>query len=223
MEMEPCALYFTPQNILMCRGTVMTGSDRLSTTKGEVLIGDSGKPLLWEGGHVVTEDDLSISNEGDVVTIGNKRIFGPDEQSATSAKSEKLLLCADGRPKLSSDGKLQDDIVRRSDGRPILGRDKRPIARRDLKFLHDDTLVDSHGRQIVGADGLLIMRGEILIGSDDKPILTPRGQFIACTVLAPGGDPISRQSSVQSEVASEGEIAAEHSQPLNCIHTVLGE
>lgn len=156
-------LYFTSDNVLMGRGAVILGSDGLPATKGEVLVGNDGKPLLCEGGHVVTEGDLSISNDGRIVAMGNRRILGLDEQSAKWAKCGKLLLRADGHPKLSSDGKLmqREEILMKSNGQPILGKDQHPVARTDLKFSQEGVLVDSHGKHIIGADGLLITRGEI--------------------------------------------------------------
>jgi len=156
--------------ILDVGGSVVLGRDGLPVTRDEVVLSPNGDFLLSSTGHLVLFSELQVGDGG--------RLLGFDQLPVTDVwqkhkilKADDLLLSCEGVPVVSTDGMLvsKTDVMHVG---PI------SIPLRDVTIQNDGTFHGPDGKEILGEDGFVLTKGEVLMGGDDKPLVTSEGKPI---------------------------------------------
>eukprot|EP00811_Abedinium_folium_P032322 NODE_5377_length_1777_cov_5.274545.p1 GENE.NODE_5377_length_1777_cov_5.274545~~NODE_5377_length_1777_cov_5.274545.p1 ORF type:complete len:414 (-),score=110.99 NODE_5377_length_1777_cov_5.274545:396-1637(-) len=194
-------LQFTPQGLLHGFNLPVNGPDELPLTRGHVLLGYDGFPMLCTRGRPIMEEHLSFGDDGALLGPQHAPVLGLSG-AAGPVYRDTLLLDSRGRAMLDGDGRVVQlrDIVKQSDGRALFGPNNKPVMRLALYFDADDGMMKGPGGVLVrGRDGLPCPSEDVLVASDGWPLLTMRGLPILSddarfapnnTLIAPEGGPI---------------------------------
>jgi len=158
-------------------GKEILGDDGFALVKGEVLMRHDGKPLLTVEGKPILQHDLYFSNANMLCGPGGVILRNSYNQPLLR---EDVYIGSDGNPRLDHDGKVVEmkDVVHSFNGTPLFGAAfKDPITRTDLKFSKRGKLVGL-GTEIYKKDATPYMRGEVLVSTDGKPLLSKTGHLI---------------------------------------------
>jgi len=151
-------------------GDIIMGRDGLPVTKGEVALGPNGDFLLDSDGRMILIDELQVGDDGTLLAP-NQLPVTEMRQKGEALKTSSLMLNCRGFPVFSKDGMLvyKNDVMQ-------VGHVS--VPRRDVTIASDDTLCGPDGQAILGEDGYVLTKGEVLMGHDDKPLLTSEGKPI---------------------------------------------
>jgi len=135
-----------------------------------VALGPNGDFLLDSDGRMILINELHVGDDG--------TLLAPDQlpvtemrQKGETLKTNSLMLNCRGFPVFSKDGML----VYKTD---VMHVGHISVPRRDVTIARDDTLCGPDGRAILGEDGFVLTKAEVLIGHDNKPLLTSEGKPI---------------------------------------------
>jgi len=151
-------LKFSRKGVLIGLGTVICNKDGTPYTRGQVLVGDDGKPLLTKDRHPVTAMDVTFSLSGCAVISGTAHILAKKDGKPLAQKD--LLLDADGCPKLTAEGRLMklEDFVHGFDGTMLTDSDHNPVSCSDLTLAPDGKLTTIRGMTLLDRDALPVNR-----------------------------------------------------------------
>lgn len=170
-------LKFSKKGVLIGLGTVICNKDGTPYKRGQVLVGDDGKPLLTKDRHPVTAMDVTFSLSGCAVVSGTAHILAKDGKPLAQ---KDLLLDADGCPKLTVEGRLMklEDFVHGFDGSMLTDSNHNPVSCTDLTFSPDGKLTTNRGMVVLDHNALPVNRDDIVISVDGKPVFSSTGQLI---------------------------------------------